>query len=498
MGVIQRQGIKHTIVNFTGLILGTASTIFIYSQRETVEPYGLVQYLLSIGIIGYPLFALSGNTVAIRFFPHFQNKSNGHNGLLPLLMLMCLMGWGISVVVAALFWKPLTAALGAGSPLLQNYLWMAMPLALFYTLAVVLSTYCVNFKRIVVPSILIDFSLKLFLPLQMIALWQGWISLSVALWLLLLHYFLMMIGMIIYLRQLGEWRWKPQWAFLTPELRAEIGRYAGFGVITGFALLLATKADTLMVGTLATIKGAGIYAIALNIAAAVEIPGKSLYSASASFVARYLADENWAEMKSLYQKVSINLLAAGLLLFGCIWVSAEQLYEFMPNSAEVSKGKFVLLFLCVAKLVDMASGLNNQLVYYSKFYRYSIFSLSVLAAANICFNLWLIPELGLTGAAVATLLSVSCYNLFNLFLVWRKFRIQPFTRQTPLVILLSVLALAAVWFLPSSGSNLPDILLRSGLYALLFAFLVLHFRISADVNQLWGDFLQRFKIRPGH
>ncbi|MDA0190784.1 MAG: hypothetical protein OSW77_10785 [Proteobacteria bacterium] len=42
-----------------------------------------------------------------------------------------------------------------------------------------------------------------------------------------------------------------------------------------------------------------------------------------------------------------------------------------------------------------------------------------------------------------------------------------------------LLALAAVWFLPSSGSNLPDILLRSGLYALLFAFLVLHFRISA-------------------
>lgn len=493
MGVIQRQGIKHSIVNFTGLILGTASTIFIYSQRETVEAYGLVQYLLSIGIIGYPLFALSGQTVAIRFFPHFQNKSNGHNGLLPLLLLLCLAGWGISAVIAVVFWSPISAALTAGSPLLQEYLWMALPLALFYTLAVVLSTYCVNFKRIVVPSILIDFSLKLFLPLQMVALWQGWISLQLALWLLLAHYVLMMTGMVIYLRALGEWQWQPRWSFLTPALRAEIGRYAGFGMITGFALLLATKADTLMVGTLATIKGAGIYAIALNIAAAVEIPGKSLYSASASFVARYLADENWAEMKSLYQKVSINLLSAGLLLFGCIWVSAEQLYEFMPNSAEVSKGKYVLLFLCIAKLVDMTSGLNNQLVYYSKFYRYSIFSLSILAAANISFNLWLIPELGLTGAAIATLLSVTCYNLFNLYLVWRKFRIQPFTRQTPLAAVLSLLALAAAWFLPSSGSDLLDIVVRSGTYALLFAILVLRFRVSPDINRLWSDLLARIK-----
>jgi len=495
MGVIQRQGIKHSIVNFTGLLIGTASTIFIYSQREAVEAYGLVQYLLGIGIIGYPLFALSAHTVAVRFFPKFQDKSQGHHGMLPLLILLCLTGWGISVIIAALFWAPIKAALASGSPLLQEYLWMTIPLALFYTLAVVLSTYCINFKRIVVPSILIDFSLKLFLPLQMIAIWQGWISLPTALWLLLLHYFLMMIGMVIYLKLLGEWHWRPQWSFLTPELRGDIARYAVFGVITGFALLLATKADTLMVGSLTTIKGTGIYAIALNIAAAVEIPGKSLYGASASFVARYLADENWTEMRSLYQKVSINLLAAGLLLFGCIWVSADNLYELMPNSAEVSQGKFVLLFLCVAKLVDMACGLNNQLVYYSKFYRYSIVSLSVLAVANIAFNLWLIPIMGLTGAAVATLLSITCYNLFNLILVWRKFHIQPFTRNTLVVAGLSVAALAAVWFLPATGINLLDIALRSGAYALIFAVLVLYFRVSTDINQLWGDFLNRLSRR---
>lgn len=495
MGVIQRQGIKHSIVNFTGLIIGTASTIFIYSQREAVEAYGLVQYLLGMGIVAYPLFSLSAHTVAIRFFPKFQDKTRGHHGILPLLILMCLAGWGISAGLAILFWTPIRAALTSGSPLLQQYLWMALPLALFYTLAVVLSTYCINFKRIVVPSILIDFSLKLFLPLQMIAIWQGWITIPTALWLLLLHYFLMMTGMIIYLKQLGEWHWQPRWSFLTPELRGDIARYAGFGVITGFALLLATKADTLLVGSLTSIKGTGIYAIALNIAAAVEIPGKSLYGASASFVARYLADENWTEMRTLYQKVSINLLAAGLLIFGCIWVSAGQLYTLMPNSAEVSQGKFVLLFLCVAKLVDMGCGLNNQLVYYSRFYRYSIFSLSVLAVANIAFNLWLIPVMGLTGAAIATLLSITCYNLFNLFLVWRKFHIQPFTRNTVMVAGLSAMAITGVWFLPSTGINLLDIALRSGSYALVFALLVLNFRVSPDVNQLWGDLLVKIKNR---
>lgn len=496
MGVIQRQGLKHSIVNFTGLVLGAVSTVFVYSQRETVEAYGLVQYLLGIGIIGYPVFALSAHTVAIRFFPHFQDKSNGHHGIIPLVVYLCLAGWGLVALLAAVFWAPVRSALASGSPLLQEYLWMGLPIALFYTLTSVLYTYCMNFKRIVVPSIIADFSLKIFLPLQMIAVWQGWISVPAALWLLLLFYASTTLAMVIYLRQLGEWHWQPDWSFFTPGLRDEIARYAGFGVITGLAFLVATRADTLMVGSLTSIKGTGIYAIALNIAAAVEIPGKSLLGASASFVARYLADENWAEMRALQQKVSINLLVAGLLLFGCIWVSAADLYELMPNTAEVSQGVYVLFFLCLAKLVDLSSGLNNQIVYYSKFYRYSILSLSVLAIANIAFNLVLIPKFGLPGAAVATLLSITCYNLFNLLLVWNKFRIQPFTRNTLVATGLALATMAAVWFLPSSGFNLADIALRSGLFALIFLFLVLRLQVSPNVNQLWGDFLYRLKKQP--
>ena len=66
--------------------------------------------------------------------------------------------------------------------------------------------------------------------------------------------------------------------------------------MTGFALLVATKVDTLMVGSLTSMKSTGIYVIALNIAAAMDVPTKSLFGASISFVAKYLADENWSRI----------------------------------------------------------------------------------------------------------------------------------------------------------------------------------------------------------
>ncbi|MCC6461750.1 MAG: polysaccharide biosynthesis C-terminal domain-containing protein [Saprospiraceae bacterium] len=493
MGVIQRQGIKHSIVNFVGLLIGTASTLFIYSQAEAIEAYGLVQYLLGIAMIGYPVFALSGNTIAFRFFPKFQDKTKQHHGFSALLLLFCLLGWGVLAGIALLLWETILGLIDQDSPLLKDYLWVAFPLTFFYTLSQVLGVYSANFKRIVIPSILNDFALKIFLPVQLVAVWQGWISLPTALWLLLLHFFLVTLGLIYYLHRLGEWTWRINWSILTPTLRQDMLRYASFGIVSSLAFLIATKSDTVMVGSLIDIKKTAVYAIALNIAAAIDIPTKSLYTVSASFVARYLEDENWTEMRDLYRKVSINLLTAGLLLFGCIWVSARDLYALMPNTAEVSQGLYVLFFMCIAKLVDMASGLNNQLVYFSRHYRFSILSLGILAVANVAFNLWLIPIYGLNGAAISTLISVACYNVFNLFLVYRKMNMQPFSWQTLLVVGLAVGVMTAVWWVPSTGYLLLNIGLRSGLFALGFGGLVLYFRVSADLNQLWEKALQQLK-----
>ncbi len=493
MGVIQRQGIKHSIVNFVGLAIGVASTLFVYNRKEVVEAYGLVQYLLSIGMIGFPLFSFASSAIALRFFPYFEDKPSGHRGFLTILLGLSLLGWTVCAGVALLFWGQIKAAVAGDSELLTTYLWVAFPLTLLYTLATVFVQYAANLKRIVVPSLLFDFSLKLALPSFLVALWLGWLDLQTVLRLLLVHFSLVTIALIVYLHVMGERFARPRFDFLTPKLRHDILGYAGFVMISGVAILLAVRADTFLVGTLTDMKRTGFYAIALNIAVAIDIPIKGLHAATVPFLTKYLAEENWVELRNLYHKVSINLLTAGLLIFGCIWVSVDDLYRLMPNSGEVSQLKFVLLFLCIGKLIEMAVSLNSPLVYYSKYYRYSLVAICLLALANIGFNIWLIPILGLPGAAVATLLSITCYNLFGLTLVWTKFRMQPFNRSMALAGVLGVAAMAAVWFFPSTGYALVNIALRSGLFALLFALLVIRFRVSEDIVELWGDLLDKFQ-----
>lgn len=484
MGVIRRQSLKHSAVNIVGLVIGAVSTLFVYPHA--LEAYGLMQVLLSVGMIGLPLLTLGGNTVAIRFFPRFQNKQSGHNGFLPLLLAMCLAGCLLAGVLAALFWQPLAAFLAArakgSSTLLSEYLWMAIPLAFFYVTGVVLSLYSSNFKRIVVPSLLIDFSQKIVIPALLLAVWQGWIPLETALWGLLVHSFLVMTGMVLYLRWLGEWHWQPKWNFLTPDLKKELWQFIGFGALGGFALQMASKIDVFMVGSLGSLQAAGIYSIAAYIAAAIDIPTKSLYAASASSVAKYLADDNRPELESLYKKVSINLLVAGLLLFGAVWISVDSLFQIVPNGETVAAGKFVLLFIGLSRIVEMGTGLNNYMVYYSRYYLWSLVSLGVLAIVNFILNVVLIPRYGINGAAIATLLSVTCYNAVSVWLVWLKFRLFPFSGNSFKAVLMALSVFLVVQLMPKTGFALADIALRSGLYVLIFGILVLHFRISPDLN----------------
>ncbi|MCW5921384.1 MAG: polysaccharide biosynthesis C-terminal domain-containing protein [Saprospiraceae bacterium] len=485
MGVIRRQSLKHSIVNFTGLIIGAFSTLFVYPHA--LEAYGLAQVLLSVGMIGLPLLSLGANTVAIRFFPRFENKASGHHGFLPLLLMMCAAGILLFVGVASLFWGPLSESLAAkargGSALLSQYLWLSVPLAALYVTVSVMGQYSFNFKRIVVPSLLIDFFPKVGLPLLLIAVWQEWLSLEAALGGLLLLWVFITGGMVFYLRRLGEWYIQPDWSFLSPVLRKELWQFVGFGALGGFAMQMASKIDVFMVGSVGTLNAAGIYSIAAYIAAAIDIPTKSLFSASVSSVAKYVAEGNRPELEGLYKKVCINLLVAGLLLFGAVWISVDSLFQIVPNGEEVAAGKYVLCLIGLSRIVDMSAGLNNYIVYYSRYYLWSLLSLGVLAVANVALNLWLIPRIGMNGAAIATLVSVVCYNVVNMVLIWLKFRLFPYTRQAVLAAGMALGAFGLAQLIPHTGFPLLDIALRSGAYVLLLGALVLRLRVSPDLNE---------------
>jgi O-antigen/teichoic acid export membrane protein len=263
-------------------------------------------------------------------------------------------------------------------------------------------------------------------------------------------------------------------------------RFLLFGTFGGFALQMAAKSDILLVGTNATLENTGIYAIVAYLAAIIDVPTKSLYGASIALVTKHLNDDNRLELGILYQKVSINLLVAGLLIFGAMWVSVEYIFQLIPQGDAMRAGQYVLFFIGVSRLVEMGTGLNNYLVYYSKYYVYSLISVGTMAILNVALSLYLIPRMGITGAAIATLCSIIGYNAVTVGMVWRLFRLHPFTSNTLLVIALACMAFGLASLLPAVHFPLLDLGLHTGAYVLLLGLAVYYFNISPDLNGALG------------
>src|SRR6185295_14724747 len=99
-----------------------------------------------------------------------------------------------------------------------------------------------------------------------------------------------------------------------------------------------------------------------------------------------------AELKSLYRKSSLNMTIIGFGIFLLIWTVLPFVFDIMPHPEVMREGSYVVFFLGLSQVWDMMTGVNNEIIIYSKYYRFNLFLTLFLAVTNICANLILIPQ----------------------------------------------------------------------------------------------------------
>jgi O-antigen/teichoic acid export membrane protein len=182
-----------------------------------------------------------------------------------------------------------------------------------------------------------------------------------------------------------------------------------------------------------------------------------------------------------------------------VWLSIDDLFKILPNEQELSKGKYVILFLGFSKLVDMATSVNDQIIAYSKYFRFNFYTVLILAVLNIICNITLIPIYGMVGAALATFLSQSIYNLIKYLYLKYRFSFTPFNKKTLHLLIIGFTCFILTYWIPNVIHPLFSIALRSLVFGSLYLLLVLHFNISDDFKSLiiksFGRFIPKSLIQ---
>lgn len=491
MGVIKRESIKNSIAIYIGVLIGAVNVLFIYPYALAPNELGLIRFLLDTATLLIPFLLLGSNALAIRFFPDFKDEQNGHHGFLFFLLKIPLLSFSLFLITVYLFKDSIIILYEDKDAMITQNLFVIIPLSFVMVYSSIWVNYLMNFFRIAAPT---NFSLilKTALPALSLLYFKNYISLNGLVWGILASHLCFCILLMMYTKWIGQLFLKPQKKRFTKARLKEMFIYAFYSIIGNIGSIIAFRIDTFMVATLKGLTSTGIYSIALFIATVIDTPRTSINKTASALIAQAWKDNNRELINNLYKKTALNQVIFGLFILLGIWVSIDDLFLMMPKGEIYQQGKYVVLILGSAKLIDMVTGINDQIISYSKYFRFNFYAILALAIFNIIFNLIFIPYFGINGAALATFTSLALFNFLKLFFIWYKLNMHPFSINIIKAFSIAIITYLIVILLPSTGTILLDIIVKSITVSIVFGSLIIYFTVSKDINDLLYQIYQRF------
>lgn len=489
MGIVVRQSLKAGLGSYIGVGIGIINQMYVSTKFLSVEQYALSRILFENSLIFSAFAHLGTPFIADKFFSLFRNDEEEHNGILPFLLFLPFLGGLFFAVIYLAFTPAIHAYYAEKSPMLLKYHFLVIPLTIFWIYISVLEAYCRNNSRIAIPNFVREVYLKIANVLLIFIFGLGWLSFDTMLYLVVASYGFAVVILLGYIKQLGKLYWRfPNRSILTKSMIRQMLGYGGFTLLGGVGVNLMLFIDRTMVAGERGLISAGIFIIASYIAGVIEIPRKAIAQISIPLLAASLVKGDYDHVRTMNQKSALNQLIAGGVVFLLIWASIDDIFFLIPKGSTYGEGKYVVLFLALVKVFDIATGLNTEIILYSKFFKFGTLFIIASAVLGFLLNLWLIPLYGFVGAAIATAFTTLVYSVARMTFVWSKFRVLPFTNKTLQVACILAVLYALTFLMPDYSrtvfSAMLVMVLRSAVIILVFILLIIKFRVSEEINGL--------------
>lgn len=482
MGVIINQSAKNLFTTYLGFGIGAINTLFLYTNFLTPEYYGLVGFLLSAANLIWPLMAFGVHNTLVKFYTSYDSKEERDK----LLSVILFLPIGISFILGLIGYFAYGLLLdyfSDSNELIKPYIWM------IFLIAVATAYFEVFFSwsKINYKSVFGNFMKEVFhracVSLLLVAVYFNWLSVEGFVYALSGVFVLRTIAMKIYAFRL----YFPKISFSFPHNRSFILKYSALILIAGSVAMVLLDLDKVMIERFLPIEMVAVYGIAVYISSVIAVPSKAMHQITYPMTASLLNKRDKKGLLDLYEKSSLNLLIISGLIFLLIVTNIHQLYELIPDEYQISFS--IVIIISAVKLYDNLLGNNNSILFNSDYYRLVLGIGVVLAALAFVLNLYFIPKLGIFGAALATFLAFAVYNTAKLIIVYRKFRIQPFTIETLYGLILILVFSFGFYFWDFGINPVVNIFLKSILIGLGYVGIIYFFKLSPDINKLIRKFL---------
>jgi O-antigen/teichoic acid export membrane protein len=491
MSTIRRQSILSSGIIYLGFALGFLNTyLFTRQGGFTQSEYGLYGTFMGIANIINSFANLGMLAYIYKFFPYYQdNLKPAENDMMGWAFVTSLLGFLMVMSAGIIFRGLVIRKFSEHSPDFVRYYAWAFPLGFGLTMYSILEAYAWQLKKSVLTSFLREMCFRIITAVLAVLFFVHWIpDFDLFIKLFALTYILLALILMIILIQSGDIHLTLRTSRVTKKFSKKIALLSSFIWGGGLIQNVAVVFDMIVISAVIPngLAWAGIFSLAQNIASLIQAPQRGIIAASIGHLSRAWKDKDFDKISRIYQRSSINQLIFACGIFVLIWLNfTDGVKNFHLQPAYV-QAQPVFLFLGLWRIIDMGTGLNSQIIGTSTLWRFEFFTGMILLAITLPLNYVLAKRLGVTGPAIATLISYTVYNAVRYFFLLKKFHLQPFNIKTFLTIALAGAGYYLSYILFRNIHGFLAMALRSILFGTFYIGGTLLLNLSPDIIPVWN------------
>lgn len=485
MGIVINQSIKNTVITYFGFGIGAINALFLYTNFLGKTHYGIVAFVLSAANIMMPLMAFGVHNTLIRFYSRCKSEEERENFLSFMLWMPLLLIVPVSLITW-FFYNEISFWIIRENPTVEPFLWMIPIIGICMGYFEIYYAWVKVHMQSVFGNFISEVVVRIVVMLLLFAVYFDLIGRDTFVYSLAGAYGLQLLAMKIYAAYVRM----PKLRFSIPHNVKEIFGYSFFIILSGSVAVLLLDFDKVMIPAYEDIGSNALYSVAIFIATVIAVPSRAMLQIIYPITAKLMSEEKFVELNDLYKKSAINLQVFGGLIMLGIFVNINEMYKLIPG--EYSGGILVVFLIGLSKFSDLILGNNNAIILNTKYYRAVLFFGLLLVLMMVVLNMLLIPIYGITGAALATLISILVYNSIKLFFVVWKMNLYPFSLNTLKSVGIILLSFAAFYFWDFKFHPIINIMLKSVLISLIYVYVNYKLVISEEINGVIDTFIKRF------
>ena len=493
---IRRQSIISSLVIYLGFAIGLLNTYFFTKQGLFTETeYGLTTIFMAIATMMMALATLAMPSFIFKFHPYYQdNLEPKKNDMITWALIVSTIGF-LFVTIAGVVLKFLVIRkFGANAPQLVQYYYWVFPMGFGLTIYSVLEAYAWSKHASVFSTFLKEVQWRLFTTVIILLLAVGIIKdFNLFIKLYVFGYPCIALTLFIWLIVNKKIHFTFKVSKVSRRYFKHIVALCTFFYGGTFIFTLSQVFDTFVIASVLE-KGidlAGVFGFATVITSIIQAPQRGIVAASLPHLSKAWKDKNLPLIQRIYQRSSINQLIFACGIFLLIWMNYTDAIKTFGIKTTYLEGAWVFFLLGLTKIIDMGTGVNAQIIATSTKWRFELISGIFLLIIMLPLTYIFTKRLGVTGPAIATLISITIYNAIRIIFLWKKFRLFPFTLQTLITIILAAVCYAICYFAFNKMQGFAGMFIRSLSFIVLYAAGTILLKLTPDIKPVINTVLER-------